>query len=324
MLQEAGVKNVSEVIAVIGGTGFIGQHLIKALAAHGQVGSVRVLSRSGRAEMFSGLESVKVVKGNLFSEDSLAELCAGAHRVVNLAYLSDGNRQDNLAFVDNIISACGKNEIHRLLHVSTAVVAGRAKGRIVSELDHAKPCNEYEETKLLIEEKILDSSLGTCDRVILRPTAVFGEGGKNLLKLANDLKNRSLISNYLKSCLYGRRSMNLVCVENVVSALVFLLFRDRDLNGEVFIVSDDRAKGNNYMAVEKILIETLGAPRYPIPQIKIPTFLLKLALLAMGKTGGDVRRTYSDGKLETEGWKGTSDFENKVRDFAVWFKSANH
>jgi hypothetical protein len=42
---------------------------------------------------------------------------------------------------------------------------------------------EYEKNKLKIEQVFLDISLGKFEMTILRPTAVFGDGGKNLVKL---------------------------------------------------------------------------------------------------------------------------------------------
>ena len=46
-----------------------------------------------------------------------------------------------------------------------------------------------------IDKAVLERMSSKCEVVILRPTAIFGPGGKNLLKLAEDLQTG--VENYL-------------------------------------------------------------------------------------------------------------------------------
>ena len=113
--------------------------------------------------------------------------------------------------------------------------------------------------------------------IMLRPTAVFGSGGKNLVKLVNDLRCRSKLYNYLKSCLYQRRSMNLVSVETVADSIKYFIKSPQAYDHEVFIVSDDEYPENNFIDVERQLKNALGIPDYRLKRIDLP--LMTLATL---------------------------------------------
>ena len=76
-----------------------------------------------------------------------------------------------------------KKHIKRLIHCSTAVVAGRVNDNIVTEQTECNPRTEYEKTKYQIEQILTQKARNHFPLTILRPTAVFGENGKNLLKL---------------------------------------------------------------------------------------------------------------------------------------------
>lgn len=114
--------------------------------------------------------------------------------------------------------------------------------------------------------------------------------------------------------------MNLVSVENVVSALVFLIFSDKDLRKQIYIVADDESLNNNFIGVENILMHSLGVKDYPVPRFVFPQFFLRLILRVMGKSNIDPNRRYSSVKLEACGWVKALDFDCKVESFAIWFK----
>ena len=142
---------------------------------------------------------------------------------------------------------------------------------------------------------------------ILRPTAVFGRGGKNLLKLAHDLTRGSRILNYLKSSLFNYRKMNLVYIDNVVAALVF-------------IISDDEFLTNNYRDIEKCLLQRFGYKDYFIPPIPLPLFVLNLMLRAMGKSNFNSGRVYECKKLLNAGFKKPVLFDEGLLRFADWYE----
>ena len=62
------------------------------------------------------------------------------------------------------------------------------------------PSSEYQVKKQAFENVLLNQSSYT-KVIVLRPTVVFGEGGLNLKKIIQDIRENSFIKNYLKASL---------------------------------------------------------------------------------------------------------------------------
>jgi len=197
---------------------------------------------------------------------------------------------------------------------------GEVSDNVVTEETPCEPVNEYETTKLQIEDLIKAKAHGHFEVAILRPTAVFGPGSKNLLKLAGDLTAGSGFLNYLKSCLYGSRRMNLVYVDTVVSALLFLAFTAQEMNGDTFIISDDEYPINNYRDIETYLIKEFGCVDYPVPRIPLPPFLLSLMLKLAGRSNSNPNRVYQSEKIRRMGFQKKTTFETGLSSFADWYR----
>ena len=306
-------------VVVVGATGFIGRYLVASILCQREI-KLRVLLHRSNPDGLLNKDNIAVIKGDLLCPETLDKLCVENAIVINLAYLRDQPRQDNLTTINNLLEACVKAKISRFIHCSTASVFGRVSSDIVTESTECNPANEYEITKMQIEKVVLERADSAFDAVILRPTAIFGPGGKNLLKLANDLRSRNKIANYLKACLYNMRKMNLVSVHNVVAAIKLLMQTDKKINREVFIVSDDEFQSNNYYYVERYLMKSLGLNDYPLPVIPVPYFVLKMLLKLAAKSNFNPRCTYNCQKLLNLGFKKTVLFEDGLADFANWYK----
>ncbi len=313
-------ESILKDLVVVGANGFIGRHLISS-AAPSLGMRLRVLAHRGSPDGLLNKENITVIKGDLLFPETLDTLCGKDATVVNAAYLRQGAPADNLAAVSNLLDACVKARIRRFIHCSTASVFGRVSGDVIDERAACNPVTEYETTKMRIEEIVRERSAGAFESVILRPTAIFGPGGKNLLKLAHDLRSGRRMSNYLKSCLFFRRTMNLVSVHNVAAAIELFIRAEKIADGEVYIVSDDDSAANNYSYVEERLMKGLGLPAYPLPVVPVPgcfsSFLLRMA----GRTNDNPRRVYSCQKLREAGFRKAVSFEDALVDFTDWYKT---
>ena len=316
---------MEQIIVIIGASGYIGRHLVDQLRyLHGV--QVRTLCRSRQRglDTFGLGGNLEIVEGSLYSPESLLNLLEPGCTVINLAYLWNRGESENLTVTSNLTSACKNRNVKRLIHCSTAAVVGRSPENRIVESTPCRPVTEYGITKLKIERAISAGAQGNFEVAILRPTSVFGPDGEPLKKLANDLVCGNRLLNYLKSCLFGNRRMNLVHVANVVAAILFLTRRQENIDGEVFIVSDDDAVANNFAQVERTLMRLLDYPDYVLPRIFLPQWVLGLLLRLLGRNNINPNCNYAQNKLQDLGFKKPVIFEDGLMEYANWYWSKYH
>lgn len=314
-LNDNGLKT----IAITGATGFIGTHLMDKLINYKKT-QIRVLIHKNNLAGTFDTGNIAVVEGDLMDQVSLKHFPTRGCTVVNLVYLKGGSGKENLSAVENLGAACARAGIKRLIHCSTAVVAGRVSGNIINEDTKCNPVSGYESEKLEIEELLIDKYGGLFEIVILRPTAVFGPGGRNLLKMADHLAHGNRVANYVRSCLYNKRKMNMIGVENVVDALEFLVdYGKMDAGPEIFIVSDDEDPSNEYRKMELSMLRSFRKKDYFIPVVPIPLFVLGSILKFSGRTNCNPLTVYSCSKLVGEGFTKKKPFQECLIDFINWY-----
>ena len=303
------------VIAITGAFGFIGRQLLHLLSDMNDI-RIRVLVHQTYSDVLINRSNIIPVKGDLMKPETLEEFLEPGCSVVNLAYLPHP-RNDNLAAMDNLISACKRIHIKRFVHCSTATVVGATPDDEIVETTSCKPKNEYEVCKLQIENLLLQKAKNEFELAILRPTAVFGLGGRNLMKMADELLNGSKILNYLKLCLYNYRRLNLVAVENVVGAILFLLDSGKDVGQQIYIVSDDDKVGNTYFDVAKTLLAKWNMDNAYPPVLPIPLTVLSIILKLAGRSDTNPKRIYSGQKLVNAGFYPKNQLDNALESFAA-------
>lgn len=111
-------------IALIGGSGFVGQRLASRLARDGHI--IRVLTRRReRHREALVLPKAEVVEVDVHDQQALDQALAGCDVVINLVGILNEKGNDGKGFAHahvelprKIISACRANSISRLLHMS--------------------------------------------------------------------------------------------------------------------------------------------------------------------------------------------------------------
>ena len=152
-------------LAVTGGTGFVGQHLLRMAVASGH--QVRALTRTSRAAQ----EGVTWVEGTLDDPDSLARLTDSADAIVHVAGLISGSPEAfervNVTGTAHMIDAARRSGVRRFVHISS--------------LSAREPhLSNYGRSKRRSEKVVVDSGL---DWTIIRPPAVYGPGDRETLEL---------------------------------------------------------------------------------------------------------------------------------------------
>ena len=161
-------------ILVVGGTGFIGTHVVSRLSAQGR----RVLvptRRRERARHLILLPTVEVVETDAGDPAALASLAAGCDAAVNLVGVLHGRAgrgsdaygpafaRAHVELPAALIGACRTAGIRRLVHVSALGVTDGGKNTLPSR---------YLRSKAAGEEKVRQAR--DLDWTILRPSVVFG------------------------------------------------------------------------------------------------------------------------------------------------------
>lgn len=166
-------------IAVTGATGFVGRHLVHALAARHEV---RALVRR-RDPALSEL-GVELVAGALEDGDALGRLVAGAEVVVHAAAL---------------IRAPSAAEFDRVNHrgtehlVRAAARAGVRRFVLVSSLAARAPAvSAYARSKAAAETALKEAG-GQLETVVVRPPAVYGPGDRATLEIFRGIARGRLI-----------------------------------------------------------------------------------------------------------------------------------
>lgn len=309
-----------QTIAITGASGFIGKNLVSELIRMGGY-EIRVLSRNRLRDLREGRfdQDIGIFEGDLSAPESLKDFLVQDCIVINLVYLWNAGEASNLECTNNLLAACNDAKVARLVHFSTAAVAGRAFGNLINEKTPCLPITEYGKTKLRIEKSIVDFKKNDFDAVILRPTSVFGVGGDPLKKLSNELIGGPRYKSYLKSCLFGRRRMNLVHVTNVVAAAIFLIeYADR-LDDEIFIVSNDDDPKNNFIDVERLLMDGFGVKKFFLPRIPLPLIWLKWLLIALRRNSVNPCCSFDSSKLSKLGFNSPIGLCEGLAQYIDWY-----
>ena len=159
-------------IAVIGGTGFIGRHVLDALTAL----PTRVLVHRARSSWLSGLPQVEPVQGDIFDPSSLDRLLSGCTVLINLTGQVEGPVDRyldlNVKGTLNLAQACIRQRVARVLHASSALVYGDALN--ATEESPCHPLSPYAAMKCAAEE-IMRSLVGPTAQVMcVRLSNVYG------------------------------------------------------------------------------------------------------------------------------------------------------
>ena len=149
-------------VVVLGGSGFVGRHLVARLAADGQ-GVVVPTRRRESAKHLILLPTVEVVEADIFDPKALARLLTGATAAVNLVgILNESGRntftRSHVEMAKTLTAACVAGGVRRLMQMSGL---------------HADPAgpSRYLQTKGEAEAIVKASPLAW---TIFRPSVIFG------------------------------------------------------------------------------------------------------------------------------------------------------
>ncbi|PCE26381.1 NAD-dependent dehydratase [Paraburkholderia acidicola] len=164
-----------QAIAVIGGSGLIGSHLVSALVEIGK--DVRIATRRRYNARHLTLLPIDVIEADVYDPVQLASFVENADAVINLVGTLHGGRGDpygpefarvHVELPTKIAAACEGKGVHRLIHFSALGAASNGPSM-------------YLRSKGDGEKAVFASSLAT---TVFRPSVVFGPEDELLNKFA--------------------------------------------------------------------------------------------------------------------------------------------
>jgi len=173
-------------VLVTGGTGFLGRALVERLVERGDHVVVLARGHSG-TDLPAGAELHRGDVADMSSVGNAARGCGTVFHVAAKAGIAgpfEEYRRANVEGTRNVIDACRRHSIPRLVHTSTPSVV--FDGTDMEGVDESVPYARrfeaaYPETKAEAERMVLaahGSDLGT---VALRPHLVWGPGDRHLV-----------------------------------------------------------------------------------------------------------------------------------------------
>jgi nucleoside-diphosphate-sugar epimerase len=227
------------ILAVTGGTGFVGSHLLPLAVEHGH--RVRALTRRPQPET----AGIDWVSGDLATP---GDLCAGADAVIHIAgtiNAPDRAAYDagNVAGTASIVAAARAAGVRRFVHVSS--LAAREPGLA-----------DYGASKAAAEGVVAGSGL---DAAIVRPPGVYGPGDRETLAFFQMVARGFAV-------LPGPGRFSLIEVGDLVAALLAVAAGDWRGTAEV----DDGGGGYTHAELAERIGVALGRrPRLVRPPLRL-------------------------------------------------------
>ncbi len=223
-------------ILVTGASGFIGSHVVPALVQQGY--KVRCFVRiSSKIGCLSSLSNVELCYGDMNNMDSLLRATDKVNAVIHLAAFTseqassaDESYRVNVEGMQNLINACEKNKVSRLIVVSSQSTKREKQGN-------------YGYTKKLADEFVLKSTLNW---TIVKPTLVYGKGSRGLFtKIIGLLENLPVIP-VVGS---GDYQLQPTYIDDLVHALVAIVNKKQTFRKVYDLAGESRISFNELLTI---------------------------------------------------------------------------
>jgi uncharacterized protein YbjT (DUF2867 family) len=248
-------------VTVFGGSGFLGQAIVRALAPHGYL--VRVACRrielAEKVKTAGDVGQITLMRANLRMPQSVSIAIEGSQAVINAAGIAfERGRQRYKAVhgtgARTIAEAARAAGVERLVHVSGIGADSRSWK------------NRYVQSKVEAEDAIV---AGFETATILRPSVVFGPDDV----LFNRLARIAAMAPFMPVVGNGRAKVQPVFVGDVAAAAVAVLARP-DTAKSVFELGGPRVY--TYRELAALTLREIDRDK---PIIGVPAGLMKIAAL---------------------------------------------
>jgi len=242
-------------VFVTGGSGFVGQEMLRQLVAAGH--SVRVLLRAGSQGKLSQFERIEIVSGDVTEPSSLEGVLEGCDAVIHLVGIIREVPARGVTFqrlhveaTRNILAAACRQKIDRFVHMSANGAREAAD-------------TPYHRTKWQAEQAVRASGLRW---TIFRPSLIYGRHDQFINMVAEQIRRLPLVPVIGD----GRYRLSPVAVEDVARGFVKALELP-ETEGESFCCGGDEALSYN----ELLDAVAVALGRTPPGKLHHPLWLMR-------------------------------------------------
>jgi nucleoside-diphosphate-sugar epimerase len=225
-------------VLVTGSGGFIGGRIVELLSDSGI--EVRAGVRRWSSGARIGRRPVEIVACDILDAAQMDDACRDVDAIVHCAV---GDHRATVDGTRGVLEAAVRNDIGRVVHISTVDVYGSAEGEFDEKSPHMITGRAYGDSKIEAERVCAEFSERGLPIVILRPTIVYGPFSESwTVEFAQRLRT----GNWLLPAEDCQGACNLVYVDDVVAAVELALRSDAAVGGAFNVNGPDRVTWQDY------------------------------------------------------------------------------
>ena len=254
-------------VLVTGGAGFIGKYLVKSLLEKGNSVTIFDNFSNSTKNSINFLENVgaKVIEGDITKLDDILNAIKDNEIVIHLAAKISVSEsisnplqtyRVNVEGTKNILTACEKNNVKKLIAASSAAVYGEGNPNVkLTEEAELKPISPYGQSKVKMESVIKEfESKHDINCIMLRFFNIYGLGQTS--------EYAGVITKFLERIEHGKsleifgdglQTRDFVAIDDIISSI-----NDGILNGKSGTYNIGNGKSTTIKDLAELMISISG------------------------------------------------------------------
>ena len=296
-------------VLVTGGAGFIGKYLVKSLLEKGNSVTIFDNFSNSTKNSINFLENVgaKVIEGDITKLDDIVNAIKDHEIVIHLAAKISVSEsisnplqtyRVNVEGTKNILTACEKNNVKKLIAASSAAVYGEGDPNVkLTEEAELKPISPYGQSKVKMESVIKEfESKHDINCIMLRFFNIYGVGQTSeYAGVRTKFLERIEHGKSLEIFGDGLQTRDFVAIDDIISSI-----NDGILNGKSGTYNIGNGKSTTIKDLAELMISISGK---------------RLEITHIDSLKGDIRNSHADISLAKKEIKYSPKFDlDKIRE----------
>jgi UDP-glucose 4-epimerase len=296
-------------VLVTGGAGFIGKYLVKSLLEKGNSVTIFDNFSNSTKNSINFLVNIgaKVIEGDIRKLDDIVNAIKDHEIVIHLAAkisVSESIKnpidtfQVNVGGTNNILTACEKNNVKKLIAASSAAVYGEGDPNVqLTEESELNPISPYGQSKVKMELAIKEfESEHNINCIMLRFFNIYGVGQTSeYAGVINKFLEMIAQGKSLEICGDGLQTRDFVVIDDIIFSI-----NDAILNGKSGTYNIGNGKATTIKDLAELMISISGK---------------RLEITHIDPLKGDIRNSHADISLAKKDIKYSPIFDlDKIRE----------